>query len=166
GNIYGIYSSAQGDHNANVFAGYFAGRLGIGSTTEEEYIFPASRGKVDQILSLDNAGNMTWRYPGYRNNSYTTNAVTYLVITDEISSLRINDQVTGIVIPPANANKGRIITLIAWKGTKSKPLRFAGNDDLYDVVNDVSITSISGSQILTLQSAGNRWILLDIRKAP
>lgn len=166
GNIYGIYSSAQGDHNANVFAGYFAGRLGIGSTTEEEYIFPASRGKVDQILSLDNAGNMTWRYPGYRNYSSTTSAVTDFVITDEISSLRINDQVTGIVIPPANANKGRIITLIAWKGTKSKPLRFAGNDDLYDVVNDVSITSISGSQILTLQSAGNRWILLDIRKAP
>jgi len=166
GNIYGIYSSALGDHNANVFAGYFAGRLGIGATPEEEYIFPASRGKVDQILSLDNAGNMIWRYPGYRNYSSTTSAATDFVITDEISSLRINDQVTGIVIPPANLNRGRILTLIAWKGTKQKPLRFSGNDDLYDVVNDISITSITGSQILTMQSAGNRWILLDIRKAP
>lgn len=166
GNVYGIYSSALGDHNANVFAGYFAGRLGIGATPEEEYIFPASRGKVDQILSLDNAGSMTWRYPGYRNYSSTTSAATDFVITDEISSLRINDQVTGIVIPPANLNRGRILTLIAWKGTKQKPLKFSGSDDLYDVVNDVSITSISGSQILTMQSAGNRWVLLDIRKAP
>jgi len=46
GNIYGIYSSALGDHNANVFAGYFAGRLGIGSSPQQEYIFPSERGKI------------------------------------------------------------------------------------------------------------------------
>ncbi len=166
GNIYGIYSSALGDHNANVFAGYFAGRLGIGATPQEEYIFPDIKGKLDQVLVLDNAGNMNWKYPNIQNYSSTTSAVTDFVITDEISTLRINDQVTGIVIPPANSHKGRIIRLIAWKGTKAKPLRFSGNDDLYDVVNDVSVTSITGSQILTMQSAGNRWVLLDIRKAP
>lgn len=166
GNIYGIYSSAIGDNNANVFAGYFAGRLGIGNTPEEEYIFPATKGKVDQVLVLDNVGNMIWKYPNIQNYSSTTSAVSDFVITDEISTLRINDQVTGIVIPPANLHKGRIITLVAWKGTKIKPLKFSGTDDLYDVVNDVSLTSITGSQILTMQSAGNRWILLDIRKAP
>ncbi len=166
GNIYGIYSSAQGDNNANVFAGYFAGRLGIGLTPEQEYIFPAEKGKSDQILILDNAGNMNWRYPGTQNYSTTGAATGDFIITDDVFSLRINDQISGLVIPPANINKGRIITLIAWKGTKSKPLRFSGTDDLYDVVNDVSIASITGSQILTIQSAGNRWILLDIRKAP
>ena len=165
GNIYGIYSSALGDHNAKVFAGYFAGRLGIGSSPQQEYIFPAERGQNEQILTLDNSGNMNWRYPNTQNYSSTTSTTTDYVITDEISTLRINDQVTGIVIPPANAHKGRIITLVAWKGTKLKPLRFSGTDDLYDVVNDVSITSITGSQILTIQSAGNRWILLYIRKA-
>ena len=165
GNIYGIYSSALGDLNANVFAGYFAGRLGIGSSPQQEYILPAERGKNEQILTLDNFGNMNWRYPNTQNYSSTTSTTTDYVITDEISTLRVNDQVTGIVIPPANAHKGRIITLVAWKGTKTKPLRFSGTDDLYDVVNDVSITSITGSQILTMQSAGNRWILLYIRKA-
>ncbi len=166
GNIYGIYSSALGDHNANVFAGYFAGRLGVGATPEEEYIFPAAKGKVDQVLVLDNAGNMNWKYPNIQNYSSTTSTASDFVITDEIGTLRINDQVTGIVIPAANAHKGRIIRLVAWKGTKVKPLRFVGNDDLYDVVNDVSLTSIAGSQIITMQSAGNRWVLLDIRKAP
>lgn len=166
GNIYGIYSSAQGDHNANVFAGYFAGRLGVGATPQEQYIFPAIKGKVDQTLVLDNAGNMNWKYSNIQNYSSTTSASGDFVISDEISTLRINDQVSGIVIPPSSTHKGRIIRLVAWKGTKTKPLKFAGSDDLYDVVNDVSITSITGSQILTLQSAGNRWILLDIRKAP
>ncbi len=166
GNIYGIYSSAIGDPNANVFAGYFVGRLGIGFTPEEEYVFPATRGKVDQVLVLDNSGNMNWKYPNIQNYSSTTSSVTDYVITDEISTLRINDQVTGIVVPPANVHKGRIITLAAWKGTKTKPLRFSGSDDLYDVVNDVSITSITGNQVITMQSAGNRWILLYIRKAP
>lgn len=166
GNIYGIYSSALGDNNANVFAGYFAGRLGIGATPEQEYIFPAIRGKNEQVMVLDNSGNMAWGYPNVQNYSSTTSTATDFIVTDEISSLRINDQVTGIVIPPANAHKGRIITLIAWKGTKVKPLRFTGSDDLYDVVNDVSLSSISGGQIMTIQSAGNRWILLYIRKAP
>lgn len=165
GNIYGIYSSALGDNNANVFAGYFAGRVGIGSSPQQEYIFPGERGQNDQILTLDNSGNMNWRYPNTQNYTSTTSSSTDYVITDEISTLRINDQVTGIVIPPANAHKGRVITLIGWKGTKTKPFQFSGTDDLYDVVNDISITSISGSQVLTMQSAGNRWILLDIRKA-
>jgi len=167
GNIYGIYSSALGDHNAKVYAGYFVGRVGIGMTPQEEYRFPAVKGKTDQILTLDNTGNMNWTYPNTQNYSTTGSAIGEFVITDEISSLRINDQVSSLRIPPANANKGRIITLIAWKGTKTKPFNFSGNnDDIYDVVNDVSLPSISGSQVLTIQSAGNIWIVLNIRKAP
>lgn len=166
GNIYGIYSTAQGDNNANVFAGYFAGRLGIGSTPEQEYIFPAAKGKPDQALVLDNTKNMTWKYPGTFNYSTTGSATGDFIITDEVFSLRINDQISGLIIPASNSHKGRIITLLAWKGTKTKTLIFTGTDDLYDMVNDVSITSITGSQIMTIQSAGNRWILLDIRKAP
>jgi len=166
GTIYGIYSTALGDHNANVFAGYFAGRLGIGLTPEQEYIFPAEKGKPDQTLILDNSGNMNWRYPGTHNYSTTGSATGDFIITDEVFSLRINDQVSSIVLPPANLNKGRILNLIAWKGTKMKTLKFSGADDLYDMVGDVSITSITGSQILTIQSAGNRWILMNIRKAP
>lgn len=166
GNIYGIYSTALGDANANVYAGYFAGRLGIGLTPQEEYIFPASRGNIEQLLVLNSSGNLNWTYNNMRNYSSTGGATGVFTVTDEVYTLRINDQVTSVNIPPANLNKGRIMYLIAWKGTKTKPFIFSNTDDIYDVVNDVSITSITGSQIMTLQSAGNRWLLLNIRKAP
>ena len=166
GNIYGIYSIAQGDHNANVFAGYFAGRLGIGLTPQQEYIFPAVRGSNEQLLILNSSGNLIWTYNNIRNYSSTTSATGAFQITDDVYSLRINDGIGSIIIPPANLHKGRILNLIAWKGTKTKPFIFSANDDIYDVVNDTSLTSISGGQIMMIQSAGNRWVLLNIRKAP
>lgn len=165
GNIYGIYSTALGDHNANVFAGYFAGRLGIGLSPQEEYIFPAVRGKVEQLLVLNSSGNLLWTYNNIRNYSTTGGAVGLYYIADDVYSLRLNDQISSVVFPPANLHKGRIITLIGWKGTKTKPFIFQNNDDLYDVVNDVSITSISGSQIMRIQSSGNRWIVIEYRRA-
>lgn len=166
GNIYGIYSTALGDNNANVFAGYFAGRLGIGSTPQEEYIFPAVRGKADQIFILQSSGALNWTYNTIRNYSTTGGASGGFQVTDEVYSLRINDQVSHVIIPAANENKGRIMYLLAWKGTRSKPLQFSNNDDLYDLVNDTSITAISGNTIMKIQSAGNRWLLLEIRKVP
>lgn len=166
GNIYGVYSVAQGDHNANVFAGYFVGRLGIGLSPQQEYIFPAVRGLNEQLLTLNSSGNLNWTYNNIRNYTSTTSATGAFQITDDVYSLRINDAVSAIAIPPSNLHKGRLITLIAWKGTKTKPFIFSGSDDIYDVVNDISIASISGSQVMTIQSAGNRWVLINIRKAP
>jgi hypothetical protein len=166
GNIYGIYSVAQGDHNARVYAGYFVGRVGIGLSPQQEYILPAARGVNEQFLTLDSSGNLNWTYNNIRNYSSTTSVTGAYQIPDDVYSLRINDAVSAIAIPPANLHKGRLITLIAWKGTKTKPFVFSNNDDIYDVVNDASIASITGSQIMTIQSAGNRWVLLNIRKAP
>ena len=56
GNIYGIYSVAYGDSNSNVFAGYFAGRVGIGATSETDYVLPVSRGTEGQVLSTNGNG--------------------------------------------------------------------------------------------------------------
>jgi hypothetical protein len=165
GTIYGIYSKAEGNSSAKVFAGYFAGRLGIGLTPAEEYILPATRGSKGQALILDNAGNANWTYSNSPNYSTTGGAVGEFVITEDVYSLRVNNGISNLVIPPANINNGRTIILIAWKGTGNKAFSFSNTDDIYDMVNDSSILSITGSQIMTIQSAGNRWILLDIKKA-
>lgn len=166
GNIYGIYAKAEGNSSAKVFAGYFAGRLGIGLTPLEEYIFPATKGISGQILVLETNGNMNWKHPNSKNYSTTGSATGDFVITDEIYSLRINNGVSGLVIPPSNINNGRIINLIAWKGTGTKPFIFSGGDDIYDTVFDSSILSISGKEMITIQSAGNRWIVINLRKSP
>ena len=160
GTIYGIYSVAIGNSSAKVYAGYFAGKVGIGNTPLEEYIFPAVRGATDQILKLDSSGNLNWNYPNTQNYSTTGGATGDFLITDEIYTLRINNTISSITLPPANLNKGRILVLIGWSGNSPKTLNFLNGDDLYDVVSGTTITTIPGNKIYRIQSAGNRWLLL------
>lgn len=160
GKIYGIYSVAFGSNLDKVYAGYFAGRLGIGNSPAEEYVFPATKGSSSQILVLDGIGNMNWTYPNAQNYVTTGSATGDFLITDDVGTLRINNDLSQLIIPAANLNKGRIIRLIAWDGIGTKNLVFLNSDNLYDVRNNINITSIGPNQVYTIQSAGNRWILL------
>jgi len=161
GTIYGIFSKAEGNSSAKVFAGYFVGRLGIGLTKEEEYILPATRGNSSQILTLDSSGNMNWTYPNTQNYVSTGSATGDFLITEDVGTLRINKELSQLILPQANLNKGRIIRLIAWEGIGTKNFVFLNSDDLFDVRNNVTVNSIGANQIFTIQSAGNRWILLN-----
>ena len=161
GNIYGIYSIALGDSNSNVYAAYFAGRVGIGNTPETEYVLPASRGTEGQVLMTNGSGQVSWANAGFENYSSTTSTTGDFTITDDVGTLRINNQVSGLIIPASAANKGRIIRLINWPGNSEKNLVFLGSDDLFDVRTNAKVFSIKPQQIFTIQSAGNRWILLD-----
>lgn len=160
GNIYGIYSVAIGDANSNVFAGYFAGRVGIGSTPETDYVLPPNRGTEGQILMTNATGQVSWTNAGFENYTSTTSATGDFVINEEIGTLRINNQISGIVLPASAQNKGRIIRLINWPGNSEKPFIFNGGDDLFDVKSNSKVLSIKPQQVFTIQSAGNRWILI------
>ncbi|APG59997.1 hypothetical protein [Christiangramia salexigens] len=161
GNIYGIYSTATGDANSNVFAGYFAGRVGIGTSQDTDYILPVARGTEGQVMAINATGQVSWSNAGFQNYSSTTSSTADFLITDEIGTLRINNQITGLIFPLASANKGRILRLISWVGNSEKPFIFQGGDDLFDVRTNSKVTSIKPQQVFTIQSAGNRWILLD-----
>ncbi|MDT0644915.1 hypothetical protein RM553_18905 [Zunongwangia sp. F363] len=160
GNIYGIYSVAYGDSNSNVFAGYFAGRLGIGITPDVEYVFPDSRGLENQVLVTDRVGKVSWKHPGAVNYISTEAVTGDYPIGDEVGTLRINNQVTGLIIPKAADNKGRIIILVGWPATGTKNLIFQGSDNLLEITTNTQVTTIKGGQTYQIQSAGNRWILL------
>ena len=161
GKIYGVYSVAYGSNPDKVYAGYFAGRLAIGNTPAEEYIFPATKGNTSQSLTLDSSGNMNWTYQNSQNYVSTGSAVGDFVITEDVGTLRINNDLSQLIVPAANTNKGRIIRLIGWDGIGTKNFVFSNADNLYDVRNNINITSIGANQIYTIQSAGNRWILLN-----
>lgn len=160
GKIYGIYSVAFGSNLDKVYAGYFAGRLGIGNTPAEEYIFPATKGSTSQALILDSTGNMNWTYPNAQNYVTTGSATGDFVITEDVGTLRINNDLSQLIIPAANLNKGRIIRLIGWDNIGTKNFVFLNSDNLYDVRNNINVVSIGANQVYTIQSAGNRWILL------
>jgi len=161
GTIYGLYSVAQGSSTAKVYAGYFVGKVGIGRTPQDEYILPETKGSAGQTLILDTQGNANWTYPHIQNYVSTTSSSGDFIITDDVGTLRINNEVSQIIIPPANINKGRIIYLMGWDGISNKNLIFSNADNLYDIRNKVNVTSIGANQVYTIQSAGNRWILLN-----
>lgn len=160
GNVYGIYSSALGDHNANVYAGYFAGRLGIGLTPQDEYVFPAIKGQNEQLLVLNSSGALNWTYNNIRNYSTTGSATGDFVVGAEVYTLRINNEVSGITIPKASENKGRMIILLGWPGISNKTLNFSTGDNLLDITTNTTVATIGSRQVFKIQSAGNRWILL------
>ncbi|MBK8686276.1 MAG: hypothetical protein IPN26_15570 [Bacteroidetes bacterium] len=57
GNHYGIYSNVT---KSNSYAGYFLGRVSIGSNVLNNYILPLSRGTNGQIMQTDGTGNVSW----------------------------------------------------------------------------------------------------------
>lgn len=160
GFVYGIYSTAFGNDPKKVFAGYFAGRVGIG-TTGNDYILPDVRGLQDQVLTTDAAGNVSWKYPNSGTYSSTTSATGSFIISDDTYTLRINNQVSSITIPDAASNKGRFLFLINWPGNSYKSFDFLSGNDLFDITTNSTVTGINPGQKYLIQSAGNRWILLD-----
>jgi hypothetical protein len=160
GFVYGIYSTAFGSDPKKVYAGYFAGRVGIG-TTGNDYILPDVRGLQDQVLVTDAAGIVSWKYPNFGTYSSTTSSTGAFTIPDDAYTLRINNQVSSVVIPDAALNKNRIIYLINWPGNSYKSFDFLGGNDLFDITTNSTVTGINPGQKYLIQSAGNRWILLD-----
>jgi hypothetical protein len=57
GTHYGIYSDVT---KSNSFAGFFLGRMSIGTTTTDNYILPLSRGTANQVMQTDGSGNVSW----------------------------------------------------------------------------------------------------------
>ena len=54
---YGVYSDVP---KTIGYAGYFLGRVSIGTTAANSYILPLSRGTGNQVITTDNFGNAAW----------------------------------------------------------------------------------------------------------
>lgn len=161
GNIYAIYGFAEGNSTANVFAGYFAGRLGIGLNPSTEYIFPSERGIEDMVLSLGENGLMRWRPTTYFPYVSSTSSTGTFTIEDHLGSLRINNNLSSVQVPDASENRGRTIILVCWSTTSDKPLSFVNGDDLFDVTTNSTVSNIESGTVLTILSAGNRWLVIN-----
>lgn len=118
GNKYGFYSnieSTAGGIHYGIFAqalknsgyaGYFLGRVAIGTTAANNYILPLTRGIASQIMQTDGAGNVTWQNPStaLNNNFWSTTGNTGLPSTafignsDNVSlKFRVNNVQAGLI---------------------------------------------------------------------
>ena len=160
GFAYGLYSAAFGNNPDRVYAGYFAGRLAVGATFENQYSFPLEKGKKDQILSLEDTGFLVWKNPHSLNYTTTGTATGNFSIPEETYTLRINNGITSISIPEAARFEGRILVLLGWNGISTKNFTFATGDQIWDSATGSPVTTISSGERLVIQSAGDGWVVL------
>ncbi len=62
GTHYGVYSDVL---SPTGYAGYFLGRVSIGTTTSNNYIFPSTRGTNGQVMRTDGSGILSWVTPNF-----------------------------------------------------------------------------------------------------
>lgn len=106
GTHYGVYSEAL---KSNSYAGYFLGNVSIGTTTGNNYVFPATRGTNGQIMQTDAFGNLGWVTPSIGESTSASNGLTEVgndirlggaliqptVISQGVNSFDINLNSTG-----------------------------------------------------------------------
>ncbi len=120
---FGVYSEVP--NLTNSFAGYFLGRMSIGTTAVNNYILPASRGVANQIMQTDGAGNISWVNPPTDTDDQTTDVFSLTgntlnlslqndgvaTQTVDLSSLQDEDWYEIGGVTPANSINDNIYTI-------------------------------------------------------
>jgi trimeric autotransporter adhesin len=112
GNHYGIHSQVT---KPTGYAGYFLGRVAIGTTAVNNYILPSTRGTANQIMQTDGAGNVTWQNPNTVLNNFAwtttgnsgTNASTnFIGTTDNVDLIFKRNNTQAGTIGATNSSFG------------------------------------------------------------
>jgi len=100
GTNYGIYSESL-----TGFAGYFLGRVSIGTTNLNNYLFPSSRGTNAQVMQTDGSGNVSWvTLPSesldwkLTGNTGTNTATNFIGTTDNIDLVFRTNNIQRIIL--------------------------------------------------------------------
>ncbi len=156
GTHYGIYSSAL---KSGSYAGYFLGDVAIGTTTANNYTFPASRGTNGQVMVTDAAGNLSWTTLSGLESTTASNGITETgddvrlggalnqntTITTGINNLIFNLSATGYFeVQDAGTAKFRISN--------------TGNTRLGGSLQ-VNQTNVTGTRLIELTSAGSTGLI-------
>ena len=161
GQHYGIYSEAL---KTGSFAGYFLGKVSIGTTTSNNYFLPASRGSNGQVMQTDGSGNVSWATPissdtspAWFNEGTTTNATTTssdiirtgnigLGVTNANSSIDITDDrgVTAINIATDDTSSFANTNSYGIKMNLNNDNSTFASGDTYAIENTVEVLTGAG----------------------
>lgn len=108
---YGIYSDVKAN---NSYSGYFLGRVSVGTTTANNYIFPLSRGGANQIMQTDGSGNVTW--VNNPSASFWSRTGTELDVATSGDDIHFNSDQTSIIFPNTNGTPSSMIYMFESAG--------------------------------------------------
>ncbi len=148
------------------------GKIGIGEPNPTEKLDVAGNLKVSGAIMPNNLAGATGQIltsagagiaPTWSSSSIqkyiTTGVLTgiYSVPLTEYT-VRVFNTVSGIQLPTAVGNQGKIFVIIGSNGIASKTLSTLGGV-IYDDVTNTSLVTITTNQRFTVQSDGTNWIV-------
>jgi hypothetical protein len=149
GTHYGIYSDVT---KFNSYAGYFLGRMSIGTTTANNYVLPLYRGTANQIIQTDGAGNASWVNPVVNTDNQTIDVFSLTGNTLNLSLL--NDGMATQTLDLSPLSSG-------WKlsgnGGTTSGTNFIGTTDTQDLdfrTNNVLKLKLTQQGQLAFQNSG------------
>ncbi|MQP25651.1 hypothetical protein GFJ94_11315 [Flavobacterium sp. LMO8] len=158
GTHYGMYSDVT---NASGYAGYFLGRVSIGTTAGNEYILPASRGTNGQVMTTDGAGNVSWTSSSSSTLAFDNASVAAtFTVTSSMYTVRVANAVTDISLPDPTIVTGKVFVLIGTNGITAKAITVTGGASVIDDVTNTTITNLNANERYTIQSDGTNWIVI------
>ena len=175
GNRYGFYSlienGAEGDHygifsqalKPGSYSGYFVGNVRMDGEvtigTDFPYTLPAIDGPAGATLQANGSGQALWTSGAVKPYTTTGAATGWYFVNETHYTVRAFNGITGLVLPTAMGNEGRIYILIGSNGIATKQLTSLGGI-IYDDVTQAIITTISANQRYMVQSDGFDWIVI------
>ena len=85
---FGVYADVT---KANSFAGYFLGRVSLGTTIANNYILPSSRGTLGQIMVTNGTGDVSWVNPSVVFSDTDDQQIDVLSLTGDTLNISIQD---------------------------------------------------------------------------
>lgn len=161
GTHYGIFSEAL---KPGSFSGYFVGDVRIIGTPiigdfSNDYRLPTTDGAPGDVLQTDGIGQVSWS-SNHIKPYVTTGTSTGLYFLDQSHyTVRVFNDISGVVLPAATDQPGRIFIIIGSNGISPKTLTTLGGI-IYDDVTQSFINTINANQRFMLQSDGIDWIVI------
>jgi hypothetical protein len=180
---YGLYGYATGAtlNNWGLYVdegdGYVKGKVGIGAIAPTEKLEVTGNIKVSGAIMPNNLPGTSGQVltsagpgvaPTWSNNNSgsiqsiikTSAAAVYNVLTTDYT-VRIATNATGVKLPAAAGNTGKIFVLVALKGLGTIPFTTFGGSILDETIPTPTITTISSSDMYTVQSDGTNWYVIN-----
>ncbi len=162
GTHYGVFSNVS---KAGSYAGYFLGTVSVGTNTANNYLLPASRGTVNQVMQTDGAGNLSW--VNDPSPSYWTRTGGVLNLATATDDITFTSDQTSITFPASLGTPATMINIFSGGTSNANKMVIAHSPTYpdfgleYDDSNDAFSFLGAGNEKVKIGLTGNFPLVVD-----
>ena len=165
GTIYGLYSQAEGTAFSDVYAGYFLGKVSIGTISNgldnaDNYILPISKGAEGEIMKMGINGQAEWVPENTKAFLTVSVPTTTLTLTSSMSTIRIKQNVDNILFPDPSTLFGKTYTILNAATVAPSTLSVSNSSQILNGFSNATVNLLNAEEKIIVQSDGSNWIVI------